>query len=614
MGHYTANLRDLEFNLFEFLDTKDRFGTGPFEQMDTETARGVLTEVRRLAEGPLAESFADADRNPPVFDPATHTVTLPESFKRSVRALDDGGWLRLGLSAEVGGAGAPNVLAWAAFEMVLGANPAVFMYGSGPAFAQVLHELGTPDQQRLAELMLERNWGATMVLTEPEAGSDVGAGRTKAVRQDDGSWHITGVKRFITSAEHDLSDNIVHLVLARPEGAKQGTKGLSLFVVPKFHVDLATGELGERNGVVVTNVEKKMGLKVSTTCEVTFGDGPVPAKGWLVGDVHDGIAQMFKVIEHARMFVGTKAIATLSAGYQQALAFAKERVQGADLTATSKDAPRVTITHHPDVRRSLMLQKSYAEGMRALYLYAATFRDQVIAAEAEGTGDSEAARLAARVNDLLLPVVKGFGSERATQLLTAESLQTLGGSGYLQDYPVEQYIRDSKIDTLYEGTTAIQGQDFFFRKIVKDGGVALTWLAGQIQATIDAEAGNGRLKEERALLAAALGDVQGMLTAMFGHLAAAQENVTSLYKVGQNTSRLLLAVGDLITAWLLVRQAEVALGALAGEVDEKDRHFYEGKLAATRFFTTQVLPRLASERAIVENTDNALMEVDEAAF
>jgi alkylation response protein AidB-like acyl-CoA dehydrogenase len=614
MGHYTANLRDLEFNLFEFLDTKDRFGTGPFEQMDAETARGVLAEIRRLAEGPLAESFEDADRHPPVFDPASHSVTLPESFKKSVEALNAGEWYRLDLPEHMGGFGAPHALTWGAFEMVLGANPAVFMYGAWAAFAAVLDELGNADQKRLAELMIEKQWGATMVLTEPDAGSDVGAGRTKAVQQPDGSWHITGVKRFITSAEHDLSDNIIHLVLARPEGAKPGTKGLSLFVVPKFHVDLETGGLGERNGVYVTNVEKKMGLKVSTTCEVTFGDGPVPAKGWLVGDVHDGIAQMFKVIEHARMFVGTKAIATLSAGYQIALDYAKNRVQGADLTATAKDAPRVTITHHPDVRRSLMLQKSYAEGMRALYLYAATFRDQIIQAEAEGAGDSEAAVLAAKVNDLLLPVVKGFGSERATQLLTAESLQTLGGSGYLQDYPIEQYIRDSKIDTLYEGTTAIQGQDFFFRKIVKDGGVALTWLAGQIQATLDAETGNGRLKEERALLATALSDVQGMLTAMFGHLTAAQEDMSSLYKVGQNTTRLLLAVGDLVTAWLLVRQSEVALTALGGEVSEKDRFFYEGKLAATRFFCTQVLPRLSAERAVVENTDNALMEVPEEAF
>jgi alkylation response protein AidB-like acyl-CoA dehydrogenase len=209
--------------------------------MDAGTARGALEEVRRLAEGPLAESFADADRNPPVFDPATHSVTLPESFKRSYRALADGEWFRLDLPEALGGFGAPHALTWAAFEMVLGANPAAFMYGSWAAFAAVLYELGTPDQKRLAELMVEHGWGSTMVLTEPEAGSDVGAGRTRAVRQPDGSWHLTGVKRFITSAEHDLSDNIVHLVLARPEGAGPGTKGLSLFVVPKVHVDLATG-------------------------------------------------------------------------------------------------------------------------------------------------------------------------------------------------------------------------------------------------------------------------------------------------------------------------------------------------------------------------------------
>ena len=222
--------------------------------------------------------------------------------------------------------------------------------------------------------------------------------------------------------------------------------------------------------------------------------------------------------------------------------------------------------------------------------------------------------LAEKVNDLLLPIVKGYGSEKSWVLLGTESLQTLGGSGFLQEYPIEQYVRDAKIDTLYEGTTAIQGQDFFFRKIVKDGGVALTWLAEQIQATIDAEAGNGRLKEERALLATALSDVQGMLTTMFGHLTEAQQDMRSVYKVAQNTSRLLLAAGDLITGWLLVRQSEVALAALAGEVSERDRFFYEGKLAATRFFCAQVLPRLSSDRVVVERTDNALMEVEEAAF
>jgi alkylation response protein AidB-like acyl-CoA dehydrogenase len=243
--------------------------------------------------------------------------------------------------------------------------------------------------------------------------------------------------------------------------------------------DIETGELGQRNGAYVTNVEKKMGLKVSTTCEITFGDKE-PAIGYLVGDVHDGIAQMFKVIEYARMMVGTKAIATLSTGYLNALDYAKNRVQGADLTQMmDKTAPRVSIIHHPDVRRSLMLQKSYAEGMRALVLYTAMWQDKVAQARLTGGEDD----MAERINDLLLPIVKGVGSERSYEML-AQSLQTLGGSGFLQDYPIEQYIRDAKIDSLYEGTTAIQGLDFFFRKMVRDQFQAMTKVAAEITETV----------------------------------------------------------------------------------------------------------------------------------
>src|SRR3954454_20073694 len=308
MGHYKSNLRDIEFNLFEVLGRDEILGTGLFADLDLDTARTILDEVRALAEGPLAESFADADRNPPVYDPEAKTVTVPESFKRSYAALVDGGWDRLSLPPELGGPGLPRSIVWAANEFVLGANPAIHMYAAGPAFAQILHRLGTPAQQQLATTIIEKHWGATMVLTEPDAGSDVGAGRAKATQQPDGTWHIEGVKRFITSAEWDVPDNIVHLVLARPEGHAPGTKGLSLFVVPKFLCDFATGELGARNGVYVTNVEKKMGLKVSATCEMTFGDSAggkgEPAVGYLVGEVHDVIAQLFQVIEMARMMVG----------------------------------------------------------------------------------------------------------------------------------------------------------------------------------------------------------------------------------------------------------------------------------------------------------------------
>src|SRR5450432_4104389 len=281
MGHYKSNLRDIEFNLFEFLRRQDVLGTGPFEDVDPDTARGILGEVERLASGPIAESFAEADRNPPVFDPATNSVRMPAGFKKSFKAFMDAEWYRLELPDELGGTGAPRSLNWAVAELILGANPAVWMYASG--------------------------------------------------------------------AEHDMAENIFHLVLARPEGHGPGTKGLSMFLVPKYLVG-EDGTLGERNGVYATGVEHKMGLKASTTCELTFG-GSRPAVGTLIGDVHDGIRQMFVIIEHARMMVGTKAIETLSTGYLNALDFARIRVQGADLTQMlDKTAPRVEIIRHPDVR------------------------------------------------------------------------------------------------------------------------------------------------------------------------------------------------------------------------------------------------------------------------
>jgi alkylation response protein AidB-like acyl-CoA dehydrogenase len=620
VSHYKSNLRDIEFNLFEVLGRDEVLGTGPFAEVDGETAREVLAEVERLAREDLAASFVDADRNPPVFDPTTNTAPLPESFKKSYQAWMDSEFWRLQTFAELGGTPAPPTISWGIGELVLGANPAIWMYGAGPMFAGVLHRNGIERDKKIAQMMIDKGWVATMVLTEPDAGSDVGAGRTKATPNEDGTWNIEGVKRFITSAESDLSDNVIHLVLARPSGVEgaggPGTKGLSLFIVPKFHFDLETGELGERNGAYVTNVEHKMGIKVSNTCEVTFGDpavgGGEPARGWLLGEVHDGIAQMFQVIENARMMVGTKAIATLSTGYLNALEFAKSRVQGADLTQSGdKTAPRVTITHHPDVRRSLMTQKAYAEAMRSLVLYTASWQDRVAIAEHNGEED----KLAEAVNDLLLPIVKGYGSERSWTLLGTESLQTFGGSGFLQEYPIEQYVRDAKIDTLYEGTTAIQGQDFFFRKIVKDQGKALGHLAGEIQAFLDAEGGNGRLKNERALLATALDDANAMVGHLINDLMSAQEEIRNIYKVGLNTSRLLMTLGDVVCAWLLLRGAEVALEKLGGpDGGGKDKAFYEGKVAAAQFFAQNVLPKLAAERAIAEATDLSLMEIDEASF
>ena len=625
MGHYKSNLRDLEFNLFEVFNRQEILGSEPYSEVDEDTAREILHEVGRLAENELAESLLDSDRNPPVFDPATSSVKIPASFTKSYKAYIDAGWWRLDVPTELGGTVIPPSLRWAVAELVLGSNPAVHMYSAGFAFSKILYGLGTEDQKKMAHHIVDNKWGATMVLTEPDAGSDVGAGRTKAVQQPDGTWHITGVKRFITSAEADFYDNVVHFVLARPEGGGPGTKGLSLFVVPKFHVDLETGELGERNGAYVTNVEHKMGLKASTTCEITFGDKQ-PAVGTLLGDTHDGIAQMFKIIEFARMMVGTKAIATLSTGYLNALEYAKQRIQGADLTQmTNKIAARVSITHHPDVRRSLMLQKAYAEGLRALVIYTASQQDTIDQAQLASGSDTlekgSDAAMASRVNDLLLPIVKGVGSERAWVLLGTESLQTLGGSGFLQDYPIEQYVRDAKIDTLYEGTTAIQGLDFFFRKIIRDKGKAITHLSTQMQEFVKAGDGAGFQHTERELLGKGLEDLQGILGFMVTELMNSDpqggegSSVTNLYKVGQNTSRLLLCAGDLVVGWLLLRQAEIAKAALdTGTASARDQSFYEGKIAAASFFARTVLPKIAAERQIAETTDNSLMDVSEDAF
>ncbi|MFI9411412.1 acyl-CoA dehydrogenase [Nocardia gamkensis] len=619
MGHYKSNLRDVEFNLFELFERDRVLGTGPFAEVDADTAKVALREVDRLAREELADSFEEADRNPPVFDAAAHTVAIPPAYAAMYKTWMDAEWWRLRVLPELGGTNAPSSLNWALAEFVLGANPTLWTYVGFPTATRVVYRNGTERDKLIARIAAEKQWGATMMLTEPDAGSDVGAGRTKAIPNEDGTWNIVGVKRFITAGEHDLTDNIVHLVLARPVGVEgaggPGTKGLSLFLVPKFRFDPETGELtGERNGVYVTNVEKKMGVKVSATCEMTLGEHE-PARGWLLGEVHDGINQMFEVIEDARMMVGSKAIATLSSGYLNALDYARMRVQGADLTRSSdKSAPRVVITRHPDIRRSLLTQKSYAEGLRSLVLYAASWQDEIAIGAAAGADTA----LAEAVNDLLLPVVKGYGSERSWTVLGTECLQTFGGSGYLQDYPLEQYVRDAKIDTVYEGTTAIQAQDLFFRKIVRNKGAAFGHLVREMSSFADDPAAGTELSFERALLLEAVGAVSAVVEKMSADLLAANPKAggdeKNIYKVGLNATRLLYILGDVLVGWLLLRSAAIALRALGSDLPADDKAFYEGKVAAARFFARNVLPGVAAESAIAVAVDDSVMDLDEAAF
>ena len=573
-------------------------GKGIFADIDKDTANGMLEEFKRLSENEIAASFVEADRAGVDFDPKTGEGKLPEIFKKSYRAYMDGEWWRIDAPVELGGTLIPRSLRWAMAEMILGANPALHIY-VGASFAHVAYSLGTDEQKKVAKQMLDHGWTATMVLTEPDAGSDVGAGRSKAVKQADGTWHLTGTKRFITSGENDLSENIIHFVLARPEGGAVGTKGLSLFIVPKYKFNWDTGAIGERNGIYATRLEHKMGLNVSATAEINMGEKE-PCVGYLLGEVHDGIRQMFKIIEYARMMVGTKAISTLSTGYLNALSYAKSRVQGPDLTKQlDKASPRVTIIHHPDVRRSLLTQKAYAEGMRALVLYTASIQDSIMLEK-----DKEKLEALEKLNDLLLPIVKGYGSEKSWTLLGTESLQTFGGSGFTKDWPLEQYVRDAKIDTLYEGTTAIQGLDFFFRKIVRDNGVTLMNLGNEIKAFCES---GGQFADEKAKLLKALGDFQGIVTVMVGYAMASQANPEEVYKVGLNSTRNLFAAGDVIVGWLLLRMAEIA--ATKGNDD-----FYIGKIAAAKHFINVVLPHLTAERKIAEATDASIMQLPEKAF
>jgi alkylation response protein AidB-like acyl-CoA dehydrogenase len=400
MSHYKSNLRDVEFNLFEYLKVGDWYGKAPFDAFDEDTARDALREVERLSTEDLAASFVDADRIE--LELVDGEVKLPESVHASLDALYDGGWHLLGIDPELGGFGAPDSLRWAAGEFFTGANPGVFLYASGGLMAGVIALAGTEEQKNTwAKWIVDNRWGATMVLTEADAGSDVGAGTSKAIHVEGDTYHLEGVKRFITSGENDYFDNIIHLVLARREGGEPGTKGLSMFIVPKYLVN-EDGSLGERNGIYATNIEHKMGIRGSTTCELTMGMGE-PCIGYLVGGVHQGIRQMFKVIEDARMMIGVKSASTLSTGYLNSLEYAKERVQSADLTESmNKAAPRVEIIRHPDVRRMLMLQKAYSEGLRALWMYAAMTLDKM---KLEPDNPHWA-----KLNDLLLPMVKGYSS------------------------------------------------------------------------------------------------------------------------------------------------------------------------------------------------------------
>jgi alkylation response protein AidB-like acyl-CoA dehydrogenase len=632
MTHYRSDLTDIFYNL-DVLGVSQYWGHGPHRSITVEVARQALTELDRFARSEAwAGSFAPCDRTPLTLT-ADGDVIVPDALDRALGAYYDAGWHLLPLPEHLGGGGAPAPLRWAATELLAGGHAAASLWPIGPLMATIIDAEGTAGQRALAHTMLEQRFGATMVLTEPDAGSDVGAARTRAVPAgvndteggDLGSiWRIEGTKRFITSADAQTHPNTLHLVLARPDGAPGGTKGLSLFLVPKHHLadhpQLGI-TAGDRNGVRIESLEHKMGLTASATCELTFSAGATPAYGYLLGDTHDGIRQMFHVIEYARMMVATKAMATLSTGHLNALDYARTRTQGPDLTrAGDRDAPKVAIIDHADVRRMLLDQKAHAEAMRALVLYIGWVQDQgTLAAaagheEEDGAGEMELAASWRRREDLLLPLAKGWCSEKAYELLGSSVLQTFGGSGYTRDYPIEQYVRDAKIDTLYEGTTGIQAMDLLWRKIVRDQGRAYGWLRGELAAAAaprNAPTGDDPLVGERAALAEALDALDRHLGVLLGHGAASRQDgeTQRIHLAGLHTTTLLHTLAETVAAMLLLRQADHALTLRQHGTGSYDPTWLDTKTATARWFCRTVLAQATVRADAAQREDGLAMAI-----
>ncbi len=605
MSHYRSDRTHAEFLLFDVLGADRTYGQAPYEDFDEETAREILEQIETFAHDKLAGSFAAADYHPLRLDPVRHTVALPPELRDALAAHVASDWLRLDLPSDISGMHVPASLRWAAVEFILGANPAVAMCSQIiPAVVAMLVRNGTKDQQRLAELILERNWTTTMTLTEPDAGSDVGLARTKASLADDGTWHLTGTKRFITWAEHDAAENVIHCVLARPQGVEgaggSGTKGLSLFLVPSKLYDPQTGEILGPNGVVAANIEHKMGILGTPTCELVFG-GREPAIGTLLGDAHEGLRQMFEILTYVRMKVGMKTIATLSTGHLNARDYAMSRQQGRELVSFDGQAGRdlVEIVDHPDIRRSLLTQKAYAEGGRALVLYTGTLMDRFESAAALGGQD----RVATDRHRMLLPIVKTWCAESGWRVLGQESLQVFGGSGYLRDYPLEQYVRDTKIDAIYEGTTGIQALDLFERRLLRDKGAVAGLLFDEIEATADELAG-GALATEAGLL-------RDALTAFRCLLDLTSERALDTPRVAAlGLTKLLMAMGDLVVGWLLLR---AAAAALARQEDPSLLRTPDadlaGSVAAGRWFARQVFPHVSAELTAASLLDDEALRL-----
>ncbi|MDQ3035382.1 MAG: acyl-CoA dehydrogenase [Myxococcota bacterium] len=605
-NRYKADLREIQFLLFEQFGIRDLLSKEPFGAWGEDEVRMVLEETYRFATEVLGPLNAVGDREKCTL--VDGHVKTPTGFPEAWKKLYESGFRNLSGSEEFGGQGAPRTLQVIVEEFFSGANVAFMMYpGLALGAAELIDHCGAPEQRKkFCTPIFEGKWGGTMCLTEPHAGSDVGSARTTAAPLEDGSYKIAGTKIFISGGDHDCADNIVHLVLARIDGAEPGTKGLSLFIVPK----LREGEGGSwsvPNDVKVANIEHKMGINGSATCSMQFGeDGD--CRGWLVGGVpHQGMKQMFQMMNYARIGVGIQGLAIAGAAYMAALDYAKDRKQGSSI-AQWKDpsAPRVPIIEHPDVRRMLLGMKAKVEGIRALIVKLSMHQDRATALD--GKADEQKAYHQGQI-ELLTPLVKAYASDQSFRVCE-DAVQVHGGAGYVQDYPVEQYLRDSKIFSIYEGTNHIQALDLVGRKLGQGGGKHTQDFFGDIGKFVSANSEHPALGTAVKSLAKAQEAVGGAAFQFLGWFKGGE-----MAKVPLNANRFLEMMSELAVGWLLLEGATIACEAQAKAAkDSKDWFFYEGKKQAAIFYAQNVMPEVVAKAKMLGNGDKSALEIPQESF
>ena len=606
---FSVNKRDIQFVIYEQLGITDLCDFPVFSECNSEIFAMVLDESIRVATEVLAPMNQVGDRVGAVF--ADGVVTMPDEFKAAYPKFAEGGWIGMVHDPELGGQGLPNLLKYATSEIFASANVAFYLtHTLTEGAAHLIDKSGKPDLRKLyCEKMYSGEWAGSMCLTEPSAGSDVGNLKTIAKREGD-HYLISGNKIFITAGEHDMTPNIIHAVLARIEGAPAGTRGISLFAVPKFLVD-DNGEIGERNDMSCGNIEHKMGMKASPTCTLNFGDEG-KCKGWLLGEENQGMALMFQMMNEERLMVGMQGLALGSVAYQSALGYAQERSQGDAPGTRDPSAPRTAIINHPDVRRMLMWMKSMTEGMRSLMFGVAKALDLAEHApnEAERTRNLHLA-------ELLTPVCKSYGTDMGFRV-NELAIQTFGGYGYCQEYPVEQYCRDQKIASIYEGTNGIQAMDLLGRKIARNKGEFLKeflGMAGGLVAKHKQDPELGKLMGRLGQGIDAIGKVATDLA-----MGLREDMAYSLL----NASPLLEAFGHVVTAYYLLDGAVTAQSALkkiyekTGASDDEAKRkllgdnseaaFYHGRICSARFFVSNILPHTHANIAAIGTGDHSALE------